>query len=311
MKIGVVDLDTSHPQNWIPIERELGHDVVGVWDGGSVHPPEYVRDFAAEHNIPRVYESLDELAADVDCAIVHGCDWDTHVGKSRPFIEAHKAVLVDKPIAGNLTDLQQYQRWADEGARIAGGSSLRFADEVRDYLAQPVEERGEAHTVFCGCGVDEFNYGIHAYSLLFGIFGGGAVTVQHMGGGTQRRIRIDWADGRIGVVAVGAGQGWIPFHAAVATDKSAHQFIADSGRLYHALLAATLPYLAGEVAEPPMPMSVLLEPELCAIAARRSWLEGDREVRLDELDASDDGYDGSEFARGYRTARYPDQAASG
>jgi len=40
MKIGVVDIDTSHPQNWIPIERTLGHDVAGLWDGGSVHPPE-------------------------------------------------------------------------------------------------------------------------------------------------------------------------------------------------------------------------------------------------------------------------------
>jgi len=38
MKIGIVDLDTSHPQNWIPIERELGHEIVGLWDGGSVHP---------------------------------------------------------------------------------------------------------------------------------------------------------------------------------------------------------------------------------------------------------------------------------
>ena len=42
MKIGVVDLDTSHPQNWIPIERDLGHEVAGIWDGGAVHPPGYV-----------------------------------------------------------------------------------------------------------------------------------------------------------------------------------------------------------------------------------------------------------------------------
>ena len=40
MRIGIVDLDTSHPQNWIPLERELGHDVVGIWDGGAVHPRE-------------------------------------------------------------------------------------------------------------------------------------------------------------------------------------------------------------------------------------------------------------------------------
>ncbi len=25
MKIGIVDVDTSHPQNWIPIERNLDH----------------------------------------------------------------------------------------------------------------------------------------------------------------------------------------------------------------------------------------------------------------------------------------------
>ena len=49
MKIGIVDVDTSHPQNWIPLERELGHEVVGIWDGGAVHPPEYVRQFAEEH----------------------------------------------------------------------------------------------------------------------------------------------------------------------------------------------------------------------------------------------------------------------
>ena len=39
MKIGIVDVDTSHPDKWIPIERELGHEVVGIWDGGAVHPP--------------------------------------------------------------------------------------------------------------------------------------------------------------------------------------------------------------------------------------------------------------------------------
>jgi hypothetical protein len=50
MRIGVVDLDTSHPQNWVPLERELGHAVVGGWDGGSVHPPEYPATFAADPN---------------------------------------------------------------------------------------------------------------------------------------------------------------------------------------------------------------------------------------------------------------------
>jgi hypothetical protein len=59
MKIGLVDLDTSHPENWVPIERDLGHEVVGVWDAGDVHPPGYAKQFARTHDVPRVYESLD------------------------------------------------------------------------------------------------------------------------------------------------------------------------------------------------------------------------------------------------------------
>jgi len=77
-------------------------------------------------------------------------------------------------------------------------------------------------------------------------------------------------------------------------------------QLYRALLEATLPYLSGAVASPPVPIDELVEPELCALAARRSWLEGDRVVGLDELDM-DDGYDGAVFAAEYKKARYPDQ----
>jgi hypothetical protein len=188
MKLGIVDLDTSHPQNWIPLERELGHEVVGLWDGGSVHAKGYAEKFAAEHHVPRVFDSLEAMAREVDCAIIHGCDWDTHVAKARSFVEAGKAVLVDKPIAGNLRDLRQFTAWAKQGARIAGGSSLRFAYETRDWLAKPVTERGTPHTAVAGCAVDEFNYGIHANSLLSGIMGAGIRDMRHLGLGVQRRI---------------------------------------------------------------------------------------------------------------------------
>ena len=75
MRIGLVDVDTSHPQNWIPILRDLGHEVVGICDAGDVHPAEYVRDFAAEHAVSALYGTLDAMVDDVDCAIVHACDW--------------------------------------------------------------------------------------------------------------------------------------------------------------------------------------------------------------------------------------------
>lgn len=303
MRIGVVDLDTSHPQNWIPIERALGHEVVGVWDGGSVHPAAYVEAFAAEHRIPRIFKSLQEMAPEVDCAIIHGCDWDTHTDKARPFIENGKAVLVDKPIAGRLSDLAQIRQWSEQGARIAGGSSLRYAVEVQEWIARPVSERGTPHTVFCGCGVDEFNYGIHAYSLLIGIMGGGVRSVRHLGTGAQRRILVNWSDGRQGVLAIG-GAKWIPFHATIISDLSCHQFQVDSSKLYRALLEAVLPYLAGEEEHAPVSTDEWLEPELCALAARQSWLTGDAEVRLADLGERDAGYDGKAFAEQYRRSKY-------
>ncbi|MBX3010063.1 MAG: Gfo/Idh/MocA family oxidoreductase [Caldilineaceae bacterium] len=304
MRIGLVDLDTSHPQNWIPILRDLGHEVVGVWDGGSVHPPSYVAKFAADFAIPQVYGSLAELAAVADCAIIHGCDWDTHIAKAAPFVAAGKSVLIDKPLAGNLRDLQQLRQWVQAGARISGGSSLLFAVETQAWLAQPLEERGTPHTVFCGCGVDEFNYGIHAYAMLSGILGSGITRVRHLGKGVQRRILVEWADGRSGVLVIGATAKWMPFYATVVTERAVTYLQADAGKLYRALLEATLPYLAGETDTPPLPVDAWLEPELCALAARQSWLNGDQPVALADL-ADDAGYDGKVFAEGYRKAKYP------
>lgn len=305
MQIGIVDLDTSHPQNWIPILRQLGHEVIGVWDGGSVHPPAYVQKFAAEYEIPQVYPTLTALAADADCAIIHGCDWDTHLAKAQPFVEAGKAVLLDKPVAGNLGDLQQLRQWVADGVRISGGSSLRFAVETQQWLAQPLDERGTPHTVFCGCAVDEFNYGIHAYAMLSGILGGGIRSVRHLGTGVQRRLLVQWHDGRSGILVIGATAKWMPFYATVVTERTVTYLQADNNKLYRALLEATLPYLAGGTATPPLTVDEWLEPELCALAARQSWLNGDQEVALTDLALDDAGYDGKTFAEGYRKAKYP------
>lgn len=305
MRIGIVDLDTSHPQNWIPIERELGHEVVGVWDGGAVHPPEYVTKFAEEKEIPRVYASLAEMVPEVDCAIIHSCDWDTHIEKARPFVEAGKSVLIDKPLAGNLRDLRQIVAWIRGGARITGGSSLRFCVEACEWLTRPIEERGTPHTALCGCGTDEYNYGIHAYALLSSVMGAGIQSVRHLGAGPQRRIQVQWADDRLAFLVVGAAAGYLPFYTTLVTEKGVSHLTPEVGKLYRALLEATLPYLAGETDAPPIPIEALIEPELCALAARKSWQTGDSIVSLPDLRAEDSGYDGAAFARGYRKMRYP------
>lgn len=305
MKIGVVDLDTSHPQNWIPIERALGHEIVGVWDGGSVHPASYVADFARAHDIPRIFASLEEMTEAIDCAIIHGCDWDTHIAKAQPFVAAGKAVLLDKPLAGNVRELKQIRSWREQGARIAGGSSLLFAEEIAAFQARPVAERGEPHAVFCGCGVDEFNYGIHAYAMAIALLGAGVVGVQRLTGAPQQHVRLRWADGRSAVIVVGAASVWLPFYATVITDRMITHFTANVDTLYRRLLEQTLPYLAGEVDAAPLALDAWLLPEECALAALASERRGGQEVLLSELDGIDDAYDGEQFSEGYRRMKYP------
>ncbi len=304
MRLGIVDLDTSHPQNWIPIERELGHEVIGIYDAGAVHPPSYVEAFAQQHQVPKIYSRLEDMVLEVDGVIIHSCDWDTHVDKARPFVEADKSVLLDKPMAGSLGDIQQLLDWDAQGKRVCGGSSLRYAAEVAAYLAEPPEERGVAHTAFAGCGTDEFNYGIHAYALLAGALGPGMLSAQYLGSSRQKHIRITWDDGRVGLLCIGAG-AWLPFHLTLVTERKVRQITCDTGTLYRGMLEQVLPYMAG-AGEPMPPMRQLLEPELCALAARQSWLRRGAEVFLTDLTLADEGYDGALFAREYRRQRYPE-----
>src|SRR5437763_1376784 len=149
MKMGIVELDTSHPAAWIPIERTLGHQITEVFDSGSVHPPGYAQRFASEHQIPKVFASRDEIVSQVECA-------------------------------------------------------------------------------------------------------------------------------------------------TIPTERSVAQCVADNSTLYRSMLQIVLPYLAGE-AEAPMTPQEWLEPELCAVAAQRSWQNNDCEAALCELTDAD-GYDGKAFA---------------
>jgi hypothetical protein len=166
-----------------------------------------------------------------------------------------------------------------------------------------VEERGEPHTALCGCGTDEFNYGIHAYSLLSAVMGPGIRSVRHIRSGPQRRIQVSWHDDRVALLVVGDA-AYIPFHVTAVSLKGVAHLTPEAGKLYRALLETTLPYLAGE-RNAPLPIGELIEPELCALAARKSWLNGDEEVALADLSEADSGYDGAAFAAGYRRMRYP------
>lgn len=299
-KIGIVDLDTSHPQHWIPILRDLGHEIVGIYDSGDIHPAGYAQRFAEQLGIDNVYDDLEELAKDADVAVIHSCDWDRHAERAEPFARAGKGLLIDKPFAGNLRDLERFLSWERQGVRIAGGSSLRWCSEVSEWRGTHQQEHIVA--AFAGCSVDEFNYGIHAYSMLQGIMGPGIRSVRHLGEHVQRQVEIVWNDGRRGQVLVGAAEGYLPFYATVVTQTDVSHLIVDNTKLYAAMLGRVMPYVAG-TDSCPAPLEELFEAEKAAIAGEVSRMRGGAPVLLEELDPAF-GYDGAAFADIYRRNKY-------
>ena len=303
----MVDLDTSHPRSWLPIIREMGHDVTCVFDGGTIFPEGYADEFAAEMNVPTVCTTVEEMVARVDAAIIHSCNWDLHIERARPFVEADVPVMLDKPIVGNMRDAEQVSGWGDAGKVITGGSSFRWCEETLAFLAKPVEEVGTIHTAFAGCGVDEFNYGSHAFANLFGLMGIGCEHVRWLGEHVQDQFELTWTDGRRGIVTVGR-TAWMPNYATVVTNKTVVQFQPDTARIYRALLRHDLPILAREAES--VPLRQLIEPALAAIAGLVSKRRGGESVRLDALDVESPGYDGAAFAREYRDKRLPKYLAA-
>lgn len=309
VRLGLAGLCTSHPESWVPIIRTLADEgcadveVVAAWDPGETRPEGFAETFCRTFAIPCAFARLEDMVDAVDAVIVHTANWDRHVEQARPFVEAGKAVLLDKPVAGNVRDLQEVLDWGTKGYRVTGGSCLRFAEEFRAFLDQPEAERGRVHTVFAGCAVDEFNYGIHGYAMLSALLGPGLRSVRYLGEGAQRHLRLAWTDGRVGLLSIGKLEAWLPFHATAVTTRRVAQIGVDNGKIYRALLEACLPYLAGKTDTPPIPLSDLLEPEWAALAARVSCQNHGAEVLLADLRRDDPGYDGERFAADYRRAR--------
>lgn len=154
--IGIVGLDTSHPESFANCFEALEDVTVSaVWDGGAVRDESDVTEFCDSHDAVRC-EDLDSMASRVDAAMVLTVNWDTHVEYARPFLEADIPTFVDKPIAGRLSDVESLAG-AAESTPLFGGSSIPYHPAVADV---PVSSGGR--TLYCVGYNDPFYYGAHA-----------------------------------------------------------------------------------------------------------------------------------------------------
>ena len=306
-RIGLVGLCTSHPEGWVPVMRELAKEgiadieVVACWDSGETRPVDFAQTFARDFNIPYTPAALEEMLPLVDGVIVHTTNWDKHLEQARIFVEANKAVYLDKPVAGNLNEINQILDWIKQGKRVTGGSVLRYCREVL-ACRKAVEEAGETiYTGYSVIGVDDYNYGIHGYATLIAAMGPEVLSVQYIGSSNQKQIMIKFTNGRVGILTVGKTK-WLPFNLTATTASKVHQVSVDNMQLYRAMLESVMPYFSGKTDVVPLEAMSLVMPELAALAAKQSWLNNGAEVFITDIDKNI-SYDGTQFAAEYRRAR--------
>jgi hypothetical protein len=308
IRVGLVDLDNAHPVAYTPILQRLDDvRVTAVYDHGDVQSPEFVLRFAQGNGIERVCHSLEELVGAVDVGMLHGQNWDKHVERARPFLEAGKPVFIDKPIVGRRRDAEALLALAQRtGTPVLGGSALRFANEV---AATRIERAGWGRiysAYLCGPG-DFFNFGSHFMAVVGGFFGARVEAATWLGEGDDNLFMLEQRGEARLVVQLAAGTGY-PQHLcylAMATDKGMQVVAPQGATVAEAAMRAFAQFARTHKA--PVPLEGLLDDSLSLVMAAHAR-HTKRRVTLPEL-PPDAGFDGAAFTQTF--ARNGGYAGSG
>jgi hypothetical protein len=294
IRIGLVDLDTSHPRAFTRILRDMpGVTVAALWDGRDVWPDGYDAAFAAEEKIPVVCSRLEEMPDHVDAAMIHGTNWDTHLEKALPFLKEGKPVLIDKPIVGRERDcVSLLELQARYGTPVYGGSSLRYAAEVT-ALRERIGSRTGLHMIVASGPGDFFSYGIHTTEMLQGCIGTGIRSVRCAAGHRGPLFRVTYDDGFAALLQLQTPH--YEWSLAAYTGSGLQTTVVNPDRLYEPFLKEFIASIGGAPAADRLTGPV--EAVRVHLAAAIALTTGD-EVFLDRLPA-DAAFDGAAFAAAY------------
>jgi hypothetical protein len=208
LRIGIIGCDTSHVtaftetlNNADAKNHVAGGKVVGAYKGGSQDIPEsanriegIAKTIQEKYGV-KIYDSIEELCANVDAILLESLDGRPKLQQIKPVLAAHKPVFVDKPMAGSLHDVKEIFALAKKAKTpIFSSSSLRFAKATQTVHNGSIGEVSYAETSG-PCEIephhpDLFWYGIHGVEALYTIMGTGCTTVQ----------RTNTPDGKIEVI---------------------------------------------------------------------------------------------------------------
>lgn len=234
-------------------------------------------------SIPEVTDSPEACCDEVDAVVIVDDGSGAQYKYAFYPLRNGTPVFCDKPLAMTTQEaLTVQQAVHDTGAKFMSSSSLRFIPDIVTTKQEVQEGKwGEVWVATSSCGNDLVYYGIHALSMAYGVFGGGAVSVMNVGQEKRNLARVRFASGRDVVLIVGEqpymSAGWQFNLYGSAGWKPMTPDLTD---LYTYLLQAFVDY----VLEDKQTVPVEEEVELIATleAGKRSLVEG-REVTVAEV----------------------------
>ncbi len=298
IRVGLVDIETSHRERFTEVLHAGDQARVVAVCPGEVCPEAEAQDFVTRFGIGHVVCNPADMAGEVDVAFILGTDWDRHLERAMPFIKRGMPVFIDKPIAGNLRDCLELERLArDEGARIIGGSSMRYAEPLAALRKELDDQQAQVNFAVIHGENGFFDYGIHAVEMAGGLLGGGARSVAWLGGDRPAVHHVSYRNGAQAIIDL-AGPSGAGFRVDAATTTGWRQVAITGVTPYRTLMEEVIRYMHGQPHRL-APIEALTESIRIMLAAKVSRERGGAVVRLSELAPDAAGFDGTAFARQY------------
>ena len=233
---------------------------------------------AAASRVEHVVDAPEDVIGKVDAVIIATDRGDEHVWRAKPFVEAGLPVFVDKPLADNQDDLQQFIDWVDQGKPILSSSCMRYAKEFLPWQLS-TSSLGQLRFATITTPKSWERYGIHALEGIYPIVGPGFTSVQNVGTVEQNLVVLEHRSGvKVVVAAMQDMYGAFGKLQLAGTKKSVFAEFEDTFYAFKTQLAAFITYLRTGVR--PFPFAETIELMQIIIAGIQSRNEEGKKIRL-------------------------------
>jgi predicted dehydrogenase len=292
-RIGIIGLDTSHVTAFTKLinnpAKNSGCKVVAGFPGGSPDIPssanrvdKFTEELREKYGV-EIVDSIEELCQKVDGVLLESVDGRPHLKQAKPVIAAKKPLFIDKPMAGNLSDVLEIFRLAEENnVPCWSSSSLRYSPGIVEMKKTNSVGDILGCDAYSPCSLEEHHpdlywYGVHGVEILFAVMGTGCQSVRRVQTPDYEFVVGLWEGGRIGTYR-GLRKGRHDYGATVFGSKS----IIQAGRYggYEPLVDEIIKFFkTGKV---PVPKEETIEIFAFMSAADESKAKGGAAVSIPE-----------------------------